>query len=140
MVTILPVFRYWTVVLDANDVVVPNTADPVDIGVDTEPVGIGSSVPTWMRAGRLSVASTVGEERTLTRESAIRALMKTRRSLVPMMPLIPLPNCPAVVVGGKIPLLQQDSLDRKSTRLNSSHGYISYAVFCLKKKKKFIYP
>src|SRR2546429_3698587 len=28
------------------------------------------------------------------------------------------------------------SEDRKSTRLNSSHGYISYAVFCLKKKKK----
>src|SRR5687768_18184986 len=27
-------------------------------------------------------------------------------------------------------------LDRKSTRLNSSHGYISYAVFCLKKKIK----
>src|SRR2546422_8791433 len=34
-----------------------------------------------------------------------------------------------VVLGPKI-------LDRKSTRLNSSHGYISYAVFCLKKKKK----
>src|SRR3989449_9680447 len=29
-----------------------------------------------------------------------------------------------------------DHEDRKSTRLNSSHGYISYAVFCLKKKKK----
>src|SRR5687768_18290171 len=28
------------------------------------------------------------------------------------------------------------ALDRKSTRLNSSHGYISYAVFCLKKKKQ----
>src|SRR2546422_7669164 len=28
--------------------------------------------------------------------------------------------------------------DRKSTRLNSSHGYISYAVFCLKKKKEKI--
>src|SRR2546422_3640103 len=28
--------------------------------------------------------------------------------------------------------------DRKSTRLNSSHGYISYAVFCLKKKKRTI--
>src|SRR2546422_8364862 len=27
--------------------------------------------------------------------------------------------------------------DRKSTRLNSSHGYISYAVFCLKKKKNY---
>src|SRR2546429_1656442 len=35
-------------------------------------------------------------------------------------------------------------IDRKSTRLNSSHGYISYAVFCLKKKKKtntsHVYP
>src|SRR2546422_7747893 len=30
--------------------------------------------------------------------------------------------------------------DRKSTRLNSSHGYISYAVFCLKKKKKKLSP
>src|SRR2546422_4359580 len=33
---------------------------------------------------------------------------------------------------------QQRIRDRKSTRLNSSHGYISYAVFCLKKKKKKI--
>src|SRR5258708_31886542 len=32
-----------------------------------------------------------------------------------------------------------DSLDRKSTRLNSSHQIISYAVFCLKKKKKIIW-
>src|SRR3989449_6916096 len=32
---------------------------------------------------------------------------------------------------------EQFLLDRKSTRLNSSHGYISYAVFCLKKKKKY---
>src|SRR2546422_6875336 len=30
----------------------------------------------------------------------------------------------------------KSSIDRKSTRLNSSHGYISYAVFCLKKKKE----
>src|SRR2546430_10790107 len=30
------------------------------------------------------------------------------------------------------------ALDRKSTRLNSSHSQISYAVFCLKKKKKII--
>src|SRR2546422_6181407 len=29
--------------------------------------------------------------------------------------------------------------DRKSTRLNSSHGYISYAVFCLKKKKNDLF-
>src|SRR2546429_6698925 len=32
---------------------------------------------------------------------------------------------------------RRDLTDRKSTRLNSSHGYISYAVFCLKKKKKY---
>src|SRR5687768_8831218 len=36
----------------------------------------------------------------------------------------------ATGVGG----ILRDILDRKSTRLNSSHGYISYAVFCLKKK------
>src|SRR2546422_11739843 len=36
-----------------------------------------------------------------------------------------------------IVMMQRDGHhgDRKSTRLNSSHGYISYAVFCLKKKK-----
>src|SRR5258707_2247113 len=33
-------------------------------------------------------------------------------------------------------LLEKQFLDRKSTRLNSSHANISYAVFCLKKKKK----
>src|SRR2546422_8419591 len=31
--------------------------------------------------------------------------------------------------------VRRAAADRKSTRLNSSHGYISYAVFCLKKKK-----
>src|SRR2546422_5943132 len=36
------------------------------------------------------------------------------------------------VLGGSLAIL---GIDRKSTRLNSSHGYISYAVFCLKKKK-----
>src|SRR5687768_17741579 len=35
-----------------------------------------------------------------------------------------------------IPYWAEKLGDRKSTRLNSSHGYISYAVFCLKKKKK----
>src|SRR5205809_4190297 len=40
----------------------------------------------------------------------------------------------ALAGGEMIELL--DVQDRKSTRLNSSHGYISYAVFCLKKKKK----
>src|SRR5205809_8109408 len=35
----------------------------------------------------------------------------------------------------RIVVALQHHRDRKSTRLNSSHGYISYAVFCLKKKK-----
>src|SRR2546422_6565751 len=38
-------------------------------------------------------------------------------------------------VGDRFPRIGRD---RKSTRLNSSHGYISYAVFCLKKKKQKI--
>src|SRR2546422_6319137 len=36
---------------------------------------------------------------------------------------------------GEVHQLRTEVRDRKSTRLNSSHGYISYAVFCLKKKK-----
>src|SRR2546422_8432338 len=34
-------------------------------------------------------------------------------------------------------MLRAFDRDRKSTRLNSSHGYISYAVFCLKKKRQY---
>src|SRR5712675_2999617 len=43
---------------------------------------------------------------------------------------------PDVGVVVRHPATRAIQLDRKSTRLNSSHGYISYAVFCLKKKKK----
>src|SRR5687768_18050838 len=39
-------------------------------------------------------------------------------------------------IGRNVVTSGEDRQDRKSTRLNSSHGYISYAVFCLKKKKK----
>src|SRR2546427_2495431 len=39
-------------------------------------------------------------------------------------------------VRGVLDAVQQAAQDRKSTRLNSSHSQISYAVFCLKKKKK----
>src|SRR2546422_5516338 len=49
--------------------------------------------------------------------------------------------CPHVpqLLAARDALLGDEALehqDRKSTRLNSSHGYISYAVFCLKKKKE----
>src|SRR5438034_5615863 len=42
-------------------------------------------------------------------------------------------RCCTVATGSR---RERSSIDRKSTRLNSSHTVISYAVFCLKKKKK----
>src|SRR2546429_4218034 len=49
---------------------------------------------------------------------------------------VPVP-VPEVVRGTPRSVGRRDSAeDRKSTRLNSSHGYISYAVFCLKKNKR----
>src|SRR2546429_4350038 len=54
---------------------------------------------------------------------------------------LPIYQLPVVLAGmldefvGQIPQPHMQLVDRKSTRLNSSHGYISYAVFCLKKKK-----
>src|SRR5687768_17848412 len=39
---------------------------------------------------------------------------------------------------GPVPCPLERGEDRKSTRLNSSHGYISYAVFCLKKKNTIL--
>src|SRR2546422_7500849 len=48
-------------------------------------------------------------------------------------------HLPGIAAGGSTPnralTASANVRDRKSTRLNSSHGYISYAVFCLKKKK-----
>src|SRR5438105_5470435 len=41
----------------------------------------------------------------------------------------------AIVVRAPLQDVSGDTVDRKSTRLNSSHEWISYAVFCLKKKK-----
>src|SRR5256886_3762948 len=51
----------------------------------------------------------------------------------PGMPRAPQPRVEVVARPGRRAL--QARLDRKSTRLNSSHSQISYAVFCLKKKK-----
>src|SRR5688572_32498078 len=45
------------------------------------------------------------------------------------------PNCHQLGHGTKAQIVRT-TIDRKSTRLNSSHSQISYAVFCLKKKKQ----
>src|SRR2546429_4759468 len=47
----------------------------------------------------------------------------------------PLQHPALLVTRQGIAALENAERDRKSTRLNSSHGYISYAVFCLQKKK-----
>src|SRR2546430_5565582 len=56
----------------------------------------------------------------------------------PIVRLNPRGRCDAYVVGGGgfYRRTIEFTEDRKSTRLNSSHSQISYAVFCLKKKKK----
>src|SRR2546429_7101647 len=54
---------------------------------------------------------------------------------------LPISSCSAYLMSAADSLVMPSTCalsnctDRKSTRLNSSHGYISYAVFCLKKKK-----
>src|SRR3989449_1903272 len=70
-----------------------------------------------------------------------RALVGARRRVLPGREVLGRsrrapPHAPLVQVGGVRDLAHgvRAARDRKSTRLNSSHGYISYAVFCLKKK------
>src|SRR3989449_3590822 len=60
----------------------------------------------------------------------------TGRSREPMRSHLAFEGAPTCTECGM--LMTPSGRDRKSTRLNSSHGYISYAVFCLKKKKKRI--
>src|SRR2546429_789877 len=62
-----------------------------------------------------------GQARTLSKWFQQRVLIQAEKQFVVVFKL-----CPEESL---------EQLDRKSTRLNSSHGYISYAVFCLKKKK-----
>src|SRR5687768_17678320 len=65
--------------------------------------------------GRVAVEAARGGQATVARCAAVQAV--ARRALRTLG-------------------VRRQARDRKSTRLNSSHGYISYAVFCLKKKKK----
>src|SRR2546421_11802358 len=68
---------------------------------------------------------------TLSLHDALPISLSSCRSIALIM-------VPQLGVGSPTPSPKNDSVisDRKSTRLNSSHDQISYAVFCLKKKKK----
>src|SRR3712207_8769034 len=67
----------------------------------------------------------------------------TQRAIVPVDRVVPVPDgvtteqAAAVLLQGVTAQFLTTSTDRKSTRLNSSHANISYAVFCLKKKNNF---
>src|SRR3712207_8938380 len=87
---------------------------------------------TLFRSGR-DVPSALG--RRLVRGEPVVEFLKRERATAPLgchaAVFRSVPACSAFQAQGK----SRSSSDRKSTRLNSSHANISYAVFCLKKKK-----
>src|SRR2546422_2604914 len=99
----------------------PGTLSPVDKVLCLQHVDVFKYATTEMLAYISSIASEVRVTRNevIFREGDVSYAMY-------------------VVVKGRVRLDKEDrevmTVDRKSTRLNSSHGYISYAVFCLKKK------
>src|SRR5207245_11008381 len=78
--------------------------------------------------GERNVAELTGRTRRLIRDSRGRVEYKKRA-----------PEGVAMHRTNVHEMAQFQLGDRKSTRLNSSHGSISYAVFCLKKKKKIVH-
>src|SRR5687768_17707095 len=73
---------------------------------------------------------------TLFRSTAESCVSFCSRMTEQIVPLTTLWQEQMVAASGRPSTPRRPPSDRKSTRLNSSHGYISYAVFCLKKKKK----
>src|SRR2546422_6002850 len=68
------------------------------------------------------------------RSPSRRVRRRTRRAAYPATDRHPFFAAPDKLPDGFVFGLVEMAKDRKSTRLNSSHGYISYAVFCFKKK------
>src|SRR2546422_2076719 len=84
--------------------------------------------------------STLFPYTTLFRSVSTHALSRNFPDALELLADVALhPNFPQAEIervrSERLAALVQEKEDRKSTRLNSSHGYISYAVFCLKKKK-----
>src|SRR5690242_21459353 len=80
-------------------------------------------LPAEGREALLESGAAAGED------VAIRRLGKTRWEVERIAPDLPFPSQPEAQEA-------EETADRKSTRLNSSHMSISYAVFCLKKKNR----
>src|SRR5207245_3724374 len=99
----------------------------VDVTATTEldTLSLHDALPICSRCSRATC-------RTSGRRSAGRANRPSGRRLTVAPPR------PAPVPAAAPPAPPRPSADRKSTRLNSSHGSISYAVFCLKKKKRLV--
>src|SRR3712207_6947571 len=83
--------------------------------------------------------STLFPYTTLFRSEGVDAQVLERlRPFVTVLPertIVNANTAAAEVLAAQVPGLAVSDADRKSTRLNSSHANISYAVFCLKKKK-----
>src|SRR5947207_4576510 len=80
--------------------------------------------------------STLFPYTTLFRSKRLDEEKKTASGIVIPDTAAEKPDQGEVTAVGKGKRTDEGQLDRKSTRLNSSHTVISYAVFCLKKKKK----
>src|SRR6266436_4047539 len=106
------------------------------LGVPREPIRLEGDPA----APRLVAANSRRDlTRAMTRLARARAAELARLDLVGYVFKKDSPSCgmERVRVHGEGGRPLRRGTDRKSTRLNSSHGYISYAVFCLKKKKHY---
>src|SRR2546422_8629700 len=78
--------------------------------------------------------STLFPYTTLFRSHSFRAAVASIEASSPGLLVAKASDPAGSVLAHSVPIVS--IVDRKSTRLNSSHGYISYAVFCLKKKNR----
>src|SRR5207248_8951175 len=92
---------------------------------DTSPLPLHDALPISMDSARIRCAALVGAK------PAKEALPRSEEVLPVTMSAPPV----SAILGADQRARCSSAIDRKSTRLNSSHRTISYAVFCLKKKK-----
>src|SRR5947209_16466529 len=92
--------------------------------------------PDWIPFGWTRRSSRRQSARISKNGRAWRRPRESRRNEQDLLAQLVAHAVGAVETGSRRGDLGGEGLDRKSTRLNSSHANISYAVFCLKKKKK----